>query len=127
MLSYSEGYQPEGTDPVSFYLPKWKEEDEEIAKKMGHFGGDYFIIKKFFNVLHGKEKNVMDEYFATTLASVAILAHRSQLEKGTPFDIPDFHDEEQRKAPQSHTLSVCLRGRLHGKGRGCDLGWPQVQ
>ncbi len=96
MLSYSKGYQPEGMDPVSFYLPEWKEEDKEMAKKMGHFGGDYFIIKKFFNVIRGEEENVMDAYFSTTLASTAILAHRSQLEYGTPYDIPDFRKEEDR-------------------------------
>ena len=47
----------------------------------------------------------MDVYFATTLASVAILAHRSQLEKGTPFDIPDFRKEEDRKKWENDKLT----------------------
>ena len=40
---------------------------------------------------------MFDEYFATTMASVAILGHRSLLEKGVPYDIPDFRLEEDRK------------------------------
>ena len=35
-------------------------------------------------------KPEMDELFATRLASVAILSHRSLLADGAPFDIPDF-------------------------------------
>ena len=37
-----------------------------------------------------------DEYFATNMASVAILAHRSILAGGQPFDVPDFRREEDR-------------------------------
>ena len=37
-----------------------------------------------------------DAYFATKTASVAILGHRSMLENGTPYDIPDFRKEEDR-------------------------------
>ncbi len=105
MLSYSKGYQPEGTDPVTFYKPEWKEEDREIALKSGHHGGDYFIIKKFFNVVRGLEKNEFDVYFSTTLASTAILAHRSQLEYGVPYDIPDFRKEEDRVKWENDTLT----------------------
>ena len=31
------------------------------------------------------------------MASVAILGHKSLLEKGVPYDIPDFRNEEDRK------------------------------
>ncbi len=96
MLCYSNGYQPEGMEQITYYKPEWKEEDREIALKSGHHGGDYYVIKKFFNVVRGLEKNEFDEYFSTTMASVAILAHRSQLENGVPYDIPDFHKEEDR-------------------------------
>jgi hypothetical protein len=39
------------------------------------------------------------------MASVAILGHRSLLENGTPYDIPDFHNEEDRKKYENDTLS----------------------
>ena len=38
----------------------------------------------------------MDVYFATKLSSVAILAHKSVMAGGAPFDIPDFRKEEDR-------------------------------
>ena len=39
------------------------------------------------------------------MASVAILAHRSTLEGGKPYDIPDFRKEEDRKKYENDTLS----------------------
>jgi hypothetical protein len=39
------------------------------------------------------------------MASVAMLAHRSILEGGTPYDIPDFHLEENRKKYENDFLS----------------------
>ena len=37
-----------------------------------------------------------DIYNATTMSSVAILAHRSMLEGGKPYNIPDFSKKEDR-------------------------------
>ena len=39
------------------------------------------------------------------MSSVAILAHRSALEGGKPYDIPDFTKEEDRKLYENDTLS----------------------
>lgn len=38
----------------------------------------------------------MDVYFATKMSAVAILAHRSLLEYGQPYDVPDFRKQEDR-------------------------------
>ena len=46
-----------------------------------------------------------DVYSAVTMSSVAILAHRSVLEGGNPFDIPDFHEENQRTQYENDHLS----------------------
>ena len=37
--------------------------------------------------------------------AVAILGHRSALEGGTPYDIPDFHTEEARKQYENDRLT----------------------
>lgn len=94
LLAYNEWHKPEGAENVKFYDSEWEDEDKEIASIMGHAGGDYFVIKRFFALLRGEDVNPFDVYFATTMASVSILAHRSQLEKGVPYDIPDFRKEE---------------------------------
>ena len=54
------------------------------------------MFREFFSCIRENRKPEFDEYFATTCASVAILAHRSLMEKGVPYDIPDFRKEEDR-------------------------------
>ena len=39
------------------------------------------------------------------MASVAILAHRSTIEKGVPYDVPDFRLEEDRKKYENDYLT----------------------
>ena len=42
------------------------------------------------------------------MSSVAILSHRSVLEGGMPYDIPDFHDEAQRVKYENDYLTPFL-------------------
>lgn len=46
-----------------------------------------------------------DLHSAIAMSSVAILAHRSMLEGGNPYDIPDFNREEDRKLYENDRLS----------------------
>ena len=39
------------------------------------------------------------------MASVAILSHRSLLKRGEPYDIPDFHNEEELVRYENDTLT----------------------
>ena len=47
----------------------------------------------------------MDVYFSTRLASVAILSHRSILNGGIPYDVPDFRKEEDCVKYENDNLS----------------------
>lgn len=93
LLRYNWWQKPEGMQDNNEYQSNFVS-DSELAEKMGHDGGDFFVIKEFFTSIRDNKKPIFDEYFATTMASVGILAHRSQLEKGVPYDIPDFHNEQ---------------------------------
>lgn len=104
-LRYNEWEKPENAECESVYLPEWEPDIKEAIERAGHGGGDFFVIKEFFDCIRENRKPEMDEYFATTCASVAILGHRSMLEKGAPYDIPDFHSEEDRKKYENDTLS----------------------
>lgn len=104
-LRYNDWEKPENAECESTYTPEWDEDVREQIEKAGHGGGDYFVIKEFFDCIRENRKPEMDEYFATVCASVAILGHRSMLEKGVPYDIPDFHNEEDRKKYENDTLS----------------------
>lgn len=96
MLRYNEWQVPKGKEINNYYMPEINDPDEELIKKAGHGGGDFFVIREFFDCIRQNKKPEMDVYFGTRLASVAILGHRSLLEFGVPYDIPDFRKEEER-------------------------------
>ena len=96
MLRYNEWQVPEGMEATNYYMPEWPEEIREMAEKADHGGGDFFTAYEFLKCIREGKKHEFDVYFATTMASVAILSFRSMCENGVPYDIPDFHKEEDR-------------------------------
>ena len=107
MLRYNGWSKPEGMDEVNLYEPKWNDPDEEIFKTSGHGGGDYLTARVFLDCIKkGKQpEHPFDIYSAINMSSVAILAHRSMLEGGKPYDIPDFTKEEDCKLYKNDRLS----------------------
>lgn len=104
-LIFNEWDVPEGKEIVNTYTPSWRDKDAKLIEKEGHGGGDFLVIREFFDSIRENKKPVFDEYFATTMASVAILGHRSMLELGVPYDIPDLHKEEERKKYENDWIS----------------------
>ena len=96
MLRYNKWNVPEGMEETNFYMPEWNDPQESLIEKSGHGGGDFIVVREFLNCIRENKKPEFDEYFATNMASVAILAHRSILAGGQPFDVPDFRREEDR-------------------------------
>lgn len=99
MLRYSDWAIPEGMEENNLYEPEWNDKDEELIETSGHGGGDYIVARMFLDCIReGKQpEHPYDIYSAVNMASVAILAHRSILNGGQPYDIPDFRLEECRK------------------------------
>ena len=75
-LSYNEWEKSEGAESRNFYMPELNDPDEELIRKSGHGGGDFRVIREFINCVKEGRRPVMDEYFATRLASVAIMGHK---------------------------------------------------
>lgn len=97
-ILYNEWDKPEDMEEKhTSYKIEPLEHEAEFVKKAGHAGGDFYVIKHFFDCIRTNTKPDMDEYFSTRLASVAILAHKSLMAGGAPFDIPDFRKEDDRK------------------------------
>ena len=98
MLRYNEWDKPEGMPAEMLYDPKWNDPDEHLIWQGGHGGGDFITCRTFAqSIKAGKQPEIpYDIHSAVTMSSVAILGHRSVLEGGTPYDIPDFHKEEDR-------------------------------
>lgn len=98
MLRYNKWSTPEGMEEVNCYEPEWNHPDEELIKKSGHGGGDFLTFKMFIDCIRENKQpeHPFDIYSAINMSSVAILSHRSMLEGGKPYDIPDFHNEDER-------------------------------
>ena len=107
MLRYNRWDTPEGAEQTKLYTPEWNVENEELVKQSDHGGSDFITAALFLDCLKNGTQPPMpfDVYSATTMASVAHLAHRSMLEGGRPYDIPDFRKEEDRKQYENDYLS----------------------
>ena len=99
MLRYNDWDIPEGMEAVNLYEPKWNDGEEDKIEGSGHGGGDYIVARMFIDCIkEGRQpEHPYDIHSAVAMASTAILAHRSILNGGIPYDIPDFRLEECRK------------------------------
>jgi len=107
MLRYNKWSKPEDKDEINLYEPEWNHEQENLIVKTGHGGGDFLAFKMFVDCIRENKQpeHPFDIYSATVMSSVAILAHRSMLEGGKPYDIPDFRKEEDRKLWENDRLT----------------------
>lgn len=98
MLRFNGGFVPEGRKEVNMYKTEVSAEEAELVEKAGggHDGADFRVIREGLKAIREGKQHPMDVYFATTMTSVAILAHRSILNGGKPYDVPDFRKEEDR-------------------------------
>ena len=107
MLRYNQWDTPEGEEREQMYKPSWHDKDEEIIRTSGHGGGDYLTVRTFVDcVKQGNQPpHPFDIYSATAMSSVAILGHRSVLEGGKPYDIPDFRRKEDQNLYENDYLT----------------------
>lgn len=96
MLRYNSWNVPEGMAENNYYTPEWNDPQEDLIVRSTHGGGDFLVVRDFFDCIRENKRPEFDVYFATNIASVAILAHRSILNGGVPYDVPDFRREEDR-------------------------------
>lgn len=96
MLRYNEWTKPADKQAVNLYTPLWHDDEQEIFKTSGHGGGDYLTARMFLDCIRKgvQPEHPFDISSAVAMSSVAILGHRSMLEGGKPYDIPDFREEK---------------------------------
>lgn len=87
---------PPGTPTDRTYSPRWHEHGEQ-AKDAGHGGGDFWTNYHFAEAIKTGKQPYLDVYKGVAMSSVGILAWKSALEEGRPFDVPDFKNEQVRK------------------------------
>lgn len=107
MLRYNSWQIPEGMQEINCYEPSWNDKDEDLIKTSGHGGGDYLTARLFLDCIREgkKPEHPYDLYSAVAMSSVAILGHRSLLEGGKPYDIPDFREEKWCKMYENDYLT----------------------
>ncbi len=67
----------------------WKRDGEEAAK-YGHGGGDFFVIRDFFNAVRTGREPWIDVYDSATWSSLYECSRQSIANRGAPVDFPDF-------------------------------------
>ncbi len=107
MLRYNDWSKPEGAAEINLYEPSWNDPDEEFIQTSGHGGGDYLTSRMFVDCIKaGKQpEHPFNIYSAIKMSSVAILGHRSMLEGGKPYDIPDFTKAEDKELWRNDRLT----------------------
>ncbi len=107
MLRYNEWQLPEGAEENKLYDPEWNDKDEDLIKTSGHGGADYLTARIFVECIRDNKQpeHPFDIYSAVNMSSVGILAHRSSLEGGKPYSIPDFRNEEDCKLYENDRIS----------------------
>jgi predicted dehydrogenase len=84
-------------DPLErTYAPEWREH-ADLAGKSGHGGGDFWTTCRFAEAIRSGKPPFLNVYRGVAMSSVGILAWKSALQDGRPFDVPDFRKETLRK------------------------------
>jgi hypothetical protein len=115
---------PEGVATDRTYLPDWPEH-AELAGNAGHGGGDFWTNLAFAEAIRSGEQPFLDVYRGVSMSSVGILAWRSALADGAPFDVPDFRDETARKTFENDHWSPFPSHTGPGQAPPSILGTPE--
>jgi predicted dehydrogenase len=82
-------WEPLFTYSGEYEHPLWRD-GMETAKKSGHGGGDYFIIREFADSVRNNRRPMIDVYDAVSWSSVFPLSVQSVAERGKPVSMPNF-------------------------------------
>ncbi len=96
---HDEWSRADGRPLERTYLPEFPEH-ADLARKSGHGGGDFWTNLSFAESIRSGTQPYLDVYRSVAMSSVGILAWKSALADGAPFDMPDFSDEADRAKHQ---------------------------
>jgi len=68
----------------------------ELARSTGHGGGDFYVLYFFARQILTGEPAFFDVYRSADCTIPGILAYRSSMEGGKPYDVPDFRRKRDR-------------------------------
>ncbi len=75
------------------FMPEiWRNPPEE-AKKAGHGGGDYFVVREFVDSIISDTKPPIDVYESLEMTAPGLVSETSINQGGVPLPVPDFRVE----------------------------------
>jgi hypothetical protein len=95
-------------EPYRSYEADWPEHGD-LASEAGHGGGDFWVQYYFGEAIRKNEQPYLNVYRACAMSSVGILAWKSVLSGGMPFDVPKWDDEEDRKRYENDNFTPFLK------------------
>lgn len=106
-VNYKHFTTPEGESDLQMYAPVLSEIDPRLAagQRAGHGGSDYMVVQNMIAFLRDGETPYFDVYKAAAISATAVYAHRSCLNNGQSYRIPDFRNEDERKLVENDDLS----------------------
>ena len=113
-----------GEEAERAYTPEWPEHGD-LARQAGHGGGDFWTNFHFAQAIRSGMPPFLDVYRGVAMSSVGILAWKSALEDGCPFDVPDFSDEAARKPYEDDHWSPWPEHAGPGQPPPSILGFPE--
>lgn len=84
--------------------PHW-DELGELAAKTGHGGGDFWVLYYFARQILTGEPAPFDVYGAADCTIPGLLAYRSSVENGQPYDVPNFRIKKERDGWRKDTFA----------------------
>ena len=84
-----------GGSPAGLIQPEWEGLGEHAAQT-GHGGGDFWTLYYFAREILTGVKGPFDIYGAADVTIPGILARRSSLNGGQPYDVPDYRSKTER-------------------------------
>jgi hypothetical protein len=81
----------EGLEPFyrKYEHPMWREA-QSVAAKYGHGGGDYLVLREFFQAVRERSATPIDVYDSVTWSAIVPLSERSVAQNSQPVEFPDF-------------------------------------
>jgi hypothetical protein len=105
-------------------VPDWPEHGD-IADRAGHGGGDFWTNFEFANAIRSGNQPYLNVYRGVAMSSVGILAWKSALQEGSPFDVPDFSSEASRSQYENDHWSPFPENSGPGQPPPSILGTPK--
>lgn len=72
------------------YLPERYQNPPEAAKKAGHHGGDFYLVKDFVDAIRTGEEPEVNVYRACEWTAVGLLSELSVTNGGRTMEVPNF-------------------------------------